>query len=127
MAHWSDKFVGLPYDEKAFDCAGLAERVRLEVFGQELHLPSERRPGPFGRSAQISQNIDDFAVQTFTPADGDGVLLLIKGRLQHVGMYCDIAGEPWVLHNNTGLGVTRRRVRDLGKWGYKIEGFYKWK
>jgi hypothetical protein len=125
-AHWSDRYLGLPYDEQAFDCAALAERVRREVFGQDLHLPSERRPGPFGRSAQISQNIADCAVQTFTPADGDGVLLVCNGRLQHIGMYCVIAGEPWVVHNQAGQGVTRRRVRELAKWGYRIEGYYQW-
>lgn len=126
--HWSDQYLGLPYDEQTFDCAGLAERVRREVFGHDLHLPSERRKGSFGRSAQISENIDDFAVRTSTPEDGDGVLLLAKGRIQHVGLYCLISGEPLILHNSKGLGVTRRYMRELtkSKWGYTIEGFYKW-
>lgn len=124
--HWSEKYLGLPHIEGEFDCAALAEQVRREVFGHNLQLPSARRAGPFGRSGQIAEHLADYAVPTDTPQDGDGVLLVVKSRLQHIGLYCVIGGEAWVIHNMDGQGVTRRRVRDLDRWGMRIEGYYRW-
>jgi hypothetical protein len=124
-AHWSDDYLGLQYSE-AFDCAAFAEKVRREVFGHDLTLPSDRRDGPFGRNAQLTNAVPDFAVPTDTPAEGDGVLLVARGRVQHIGIYCVLAGEPWVIHNAEGVGVTRRRLREIGKWGFRVEGVYRW-
>jgi len=125
-AHWSEAYLGMPYVPGAFDCAGLAELVRREVFRHGLTLPSDRRPGPFGRNAQIHENLADFAIRTETPQDGDGVLIIARGRLQHIAIYCLIGAEPWALHNIDKSSVHRIRVRELEKWNYRIEGYYRW-
>lgn len=124
-AHWSDEYIGIPYSPQ-MDCAGLVERVRREVFGHDLVLPSDRRPGPFGRSAQIAAQRARFVVETMQPADGDGVLLRARGRLQHIGLACLIRGELWVLHTVDGQGSTRLRLRELARAGYRVEGYYSW-
>jgi hypothetical protein len=126
LTHWSDAYLGLPYVEGEFDCADLAARVRREVFGQEIHLPSDHGAGAFARNAAVTRNKDATAERTDAPVDGDAVLLIARGRLQHIGLYCVIAGEPWVMHNQEKIGVHRTRLRELERFGYRLEGFYKW-
>lgn len=125
-AHWSDPFIGMPWKEGVFDCGSLIELVRRDVFRHEIHLTSDRRSGPFGRNAQVRAEVQSRADRTDTPADGDLVLLICKARLQHIGLYCVIGAEPWVLHNGQGTGVVLRRVRELEKWGFGVEGYYRW-
>lgn len=124
--HWSDRYIGLPWIERQFECSDLAALVQREVFGRDLHLPTEHGEGPFGRSAAISRNRDEFAQRVETPADGDGVLLRVRGHLQHIGVYCLIEGEAWVMHNQKNVGVHRTRLRELAQWGYAMEGYYRW-
>lgn len=124
--HWSDRFLGAPYAPDVFDCAVLVERVRREVFGHELHLPAERRPGPWGRALQLRRHLPDYCVPTGEPRDGDAALIRVRASEQHVGLYCLISGEPWILHNIDRSSVHRIRLRDLEKWGYRVEGYYRW-
>lgn len=127
--HWSTGYIGLRYDAAAgLDCGGLAERVQREVFGRDVRLPSERRPrGPFERSALVRELLADFGQRTDAPADGDAVLLIARGRLQHVGVYCRIGTESWVLHVPEGAHSVLQRLRDLAGAGYQVEGYYQWK
>jgi hypothetical protein len=125
MIHWSDRYLGIPY--AVADCAQLAERVRREVFGQDMRLPTERASGTFGRSAQIGAHLSEYAARTDAPRDGDGVLLYAHGRLQHIGLWCVIGDEPWVLHTVEGQGAHRLRLRDLARAGYRLEGVYRWR
>lgn len=62
------------------------------------------------------------------PKEGDVVLMLCRNRPSHVGVYCDVNGEPSVLHamENAGM-VVLHRIRDLPKVFLSVEGFYKWK
>jgi hypothetical protein len=118
--------VGLPYAEA--DCAELARRVRLEVFGQAVPLPAERAAGLRGLSRQIEDLKADYGTPTTAPADGDAVLMYTRGRLRHVGLYCLIGGVAWVLHALRGAGETRRhRLRELPGYGIQVEGFYRWR
>ena len=62
------------------------------------------------------------------PVDGHPVLMVCRGRLQHIGVACRLAGEWWVLHADEDFGaVIRQRLRDLPPVGIKVEGFYRWK
>jgi hypothetical protein len=123
--HWSARYVGLPYAEA--DCAALAARVQHEVFGRAILLPYQREPGLRGMSAQIERLKADFAKRIEAPIDGDAVLMQSRGRLDHIGIYCIIENEPWVLHSarNAGQAVLHR-LRDLGTQGLTLEGYYRW-
>ncbi len=135
MGHWSDAYVGLAYIEGAFDCGELARTVRADVFGRAIDLPTERGyRGLTGVAkvkamhAQIALCKDDYATPTDRPEDGDGVLLVSRGRVDHIGIYCLIGGEGWVLHATSGADqVVRTRVRELALYGYAVEGYYQWK
>lgn len=126
-AHWSDAYIGRDYIAGSQDCAALAETVAREVLGVEVALPGERRGGVFGPAAQIARNKDNVAQRLDEPEDGQPVLLIARARLQHIGVMCQLAGEWWVLHADQGAGfVVRQRLRDLGRHGYTVEGFYQW-
>lgn len=126
-AHWSERYLGLPYVEGANDCGEFAARVQREVFGRAVRLPTERAAGRRGQSRQIESLLDTYGVRTETPADGDAVLMK-SGSLWHIGVYCGIQGAPWVLHAMKNAGqVCRHRVRDLAKQGLALEGYYRWK
>ncbi|MEN2424730.1 hypothetical protein AA0N74_01625 [Chromobacterium vaccinii] len=125
--HWSDRYVGRDYVPDTDDCAVLACNVAREVLGRDIQLPGMRRPGPFGRNALIQQHKDEFARRVDAPADAQPVLLIARGRAQHIGVMCWLVGEWWVLHADEGAGfAVRQRVRDLPRQGYQIEGFYEW-
>ena len=134
MSHWSDAYVGRTYVEDEFDCADLARSVQAEVFDHELHLPAERwyagLSGPQKLQAmhdQLQACQRDVATPTDAPREGDAVLLVSRGRIDHIGIYCLIGGEPWVLHATSGANqVVRTRLRQLDLYGYKVEGFYRW-
>ncbi|MCE5182349.1 MAG: NlpC/P60 family protein [Betaproteobacteria bacterium] len=127
MAHWSDKYVGRPYIEGEQDCAVLAEDVQREEFGRQISLPTERAAGLRGLSRQIESLKLDYAVPTDTPAEGDGVLMIGRGNLDHIGIYCVIGGTAYVLHAaSNARQVVRHRLRDLPGQGLPVEGFYKW-
>jgi len=128
MAHWSDRYVGQPYVPGENDCAELAARVQREVFGREIALPSERAFGLRGLTAQIDAARDDYGTRTDSPADGDAVLMRCRGKLSHIGVYCDLDGVGWVLHAVRNAGqVVRHRLRELPLQGLAVEGFYRWK
>jgi len=126
-AHWSDRYLGLPYRRGTNDCAALAARVVREQFGRALHLPCERPPGARLRGEQIASLRGDYGVPTDDPRDGDAVLMRC-GAGWHLGIYCELAGEPHVLHALArGRQVSRHRLRDLARLGLEVEGFYRWR
>lgn len=126
--HWSAQYVGLPYVPDEHDCAALAERVQREVFGRDVHLPKERADGLRGLTQQIEALKLDYAERTETPVDGDAVLMVGRGRLDHIGVYCLIGGQPYVLHAMRRVGsVCLHRIRELHELGLTVEGYYRWK
>jgi hypothetical protein len=134
-SHWSDAYIGRAYIDVEFDCAELSRLVQAEVFHRVIALPTERTyrglTGPAKVRAmrdQLAACKDDYGVRTSAPVDGDAALIRSRGRIDHIGTYCLIGGEPWVLHAAAGINqVIRTRVRDLELYGYALEGYYTWK
>lgn len=138
MKHWSDKYLGLPYVEGSFDCADLARLVQKEVFGRDVAIPGSR--DYFGKrgseklqamQGQIASELEkgDVAVPVAEPQEGDAVLIFARGYLEHIGVYCTLNGEPYVLHASPGRAakqVIRSRLRGFTNFGYTVEGYYKW-
>jgi hypothetical protein len=122
--HWSQRYVGMAYAQA--DCAALFERVQREVFGRDVRLPSERASGIRGLSRQIDAHRFEYAVPTAAPNDGDGVLMIGRGQLNHIGVYCLIDDHAYVLHAMRSAGYTvRHAVRELIHAGLRIEGYYR--
>ena len=127
MAHWTDAYVGQPYVKDQQDCAYWAERILRERFGRTIALPADRAQGLRPRSRQISAEKDRFTRPTTTPAEGDAVLMLMRGDLYHIGIYAKVNGEPQVLHADEGFGsVVLTRIRELAMHSIRLEGYYQW-
>ncbi len=128
--HWTEQYIGQPYVRGAADCAALAVQVRREVFGRDVPsaVEQERAASALGRARQMAEGVADYGQRIAAPVDGDVVLMHCCGRPSHVGVYCVIDGEPYVLHamENAGM-VVLHRLRDLPRVLLSVEGFYRWK
>ena len=129
MSHWSDRYLSEPYRPVEADGAALAVRVACEQFGQRIDRP-QHAIGLRSGSRQIDAIAESGSVaeRVTTPRDGDVVLMRCRGVLAHVGVYCRIGGDGWVLHAlRTAGAVVRHRLRDLPEQGLPVEGFYRWR
>lgn len=130
MSHWSEQFIGLPYEQNTADCARLVAKVRKDVF--KLPVPEdieiERKSSRLGRAGQMTDLIGEYGQKTDNPQEGDAVLMMCRGRPSHVGSYCIVNNEPCVLHamENAGM-VVLHRIRELNRVFLTVEGYYTWK
>ena len=126
--HWAETYVGDPYVPGEHDCGAFAARVMREQFGREVHLPSARGHGLRDDSRQINRLLDDFGEPVDTPAESDAVVMVSRGMLSHVGIYCEINGEAHVVHAMKNAGqVCLHKLRQLEHLGLRIEGYYRWR
>lgn len=126
--HWSTQYIGEKYIEGVNDCASFAVKVQSEIFNRKVVLPQDRDDSIKGISEQINKNKNDCATPTSDPMEGDAVLMIGKGRTNHIGIYVYFCNVPYVLHAMRGINqVCLHRIRDLATAGLKLEGFYKWK
>lgn len=127
-AHWSDAWLGIQYVHQVQDCAVLCEQVQRAVFGRALALPTARGETWHDFTAVIQAHKAEYLRAVDEPADGDCVMLIGRGRCNHLAVFCWIAGEAWVLHAMEAAGESvRHRLRDLPRLGLAIEGYYRWK
>ena len=127
--HWAEAYVGRAYVEGRHDCADFVAAVLRERFGRILALPAHA-VSVRGWDAQIAALKGVFAVRTTAPQDGDGVLMAAAGRARsighHIGLWCAVGGEPYVLHCLRGLGSILHPIRDLDRRALVLEGVYRW-
>ncbi|WP_368640494.1 hypothetical protein ABRZ04_04565 [Castellaniella ginsengisoli] len=127
MGHWSEKYIGKPYIPGVADCMNLAEQVANEVLGIYPNIPVSHETSLRGQAEQLSRLKADFAVRVDKPIDAQPVLFVARGRFFHCGVVALIGSETWVLHNDQSAGmVVCQRLRDMTRWAYSFEGFYKW-
>jgi len=124
--HWAEKYIGITYKEN--DCAELALRVQKNEFSKIIDLPNHRETGIRKLSNQIQNLQSDFADKTSQPVEGDAVLMRSRGRINHIGIYCFMNNEAFVLHAMRNAGcVCLHKLRELKNIGLDLEGFYRWK
>jgi len=126
MRHWAESYVGLPYSD--FNCAELCVKVCKEQFEKTINLPIDRSYNMHDESKKIIDLKDDFGISTVVPVEGDAVLMIGRGRLNHIGIVCYINGSLHILHAMRNVGITvLHNLLSLRHIGLKIEGYYKWK
>ena len=136
--HWAESYIGRPYVEGAHDCADFVVAVMREHFGRELALPAHGE-GTRAWDRQIAALKGVYAVHVApeargtmgTPREGDGVLMAAAARRHslghHIGIWCAVAGEPYVLHCLKGVGSILHPIRDLDRRALVLEGVYRWR
>ncbi len=127
-AHWAVEWLG-PHPG---DCAALVRDVQAAEFGREVRLPDGRPRGRRGLDAALAAGAAEQATPTDRPRDGDLALMRARGRRRslghHAGVYCDVRGEPYVLHWLAASGAaTLLRVRRLGRAGLELTETLRWR
>ena len=130
LQHWAEGYVGRAYVDGRHDCADFVVAVLRERFGRALALPAHAASAR-AWDAQIAALKGVYAERTTAPAEGDGVLMMAAGRRRsmghHIGLWCAVAGEPYVLHCLRGVGSILHPIRDLGLRALALEGIYRWR
>ena len=124
-----ERWVGIPYDEAACDCADLVMQVQRALFAREVALPGRRPRGRRGSAELGALSRAQAVPREGPPQDGDLVLMIERGQHNpgHAGVFFFLAHEGWVLHSNETNGCSvLHRVRDLPEFGLRIEGYYRW-
>lgn len=125
--HWTDRYIGKPYIAGVADCMNLAEQVANEVLGIYPGIPTTHETSLRGQAEQLDRLKADYAERVDKPIDAQPVLFVARGRFFHCGVVALIGGETWVLHNDSAAGmVVCQRLRDMTRWAYVLDGFYKW-
>jgi cell wall-associated NlpC family hydrolase len=128
--HWSENYIGRPYNLGDADCAALVVDVRQNEFAGNVpeFVEAMRENTRLKRVEQLESLAKQATEKTDNPQEGDIVLMLCRGRPSHVGVYCIVDNEPSVLHamENAKM-VVRHRIRDLNRFFLSVEGYYKWK
>lgn len=124
--HWAESYVGLPYSE--CDCAQLCVRVQKDEFNRHIGIPADRPTGIRAVSEMIDDLQAEFAAQVSVPEEGDAVLMIGRGRINHIGTICFINGQEHVLHAMRNVRMTcLHKIVSLKAVGLSIEGYYRWK
>ena len=136
--HWAESYIGRPYVEGVHDCADFVVAVMREHFGREPTLPAHGA-GTRAWDRQIAALKGVYAVHVApeargtmgTPREGDGVLMAAAARRHslghHIGIWCAVGGEPYVLHCLKGVGSILHPLRDLDRRALVLEGVYRWR
>ena len=128
--HWAEAYVGRPYVAGRHDCADFVAAVLRERFGLSLALPAHGA-GTRECDRHVAALKGALAVRTTRPQEGDGVLMAAAARRRsighHLGVWCAVAGEPYVLHCLQGAGSILHPIRDLGLRALALEGIYRWR
>ena len=146
-SHWAESYIGRPYVEGRHDCADFVVAVMREHFGRELTLPAHGA-GTRAWDRQIAALKGVYAVHVAPeargtmgapeargtmgmPREGDGVLMAAAARRHslghHIGIWCAVGGEPYVLHCLKGVGSILHPIRDLDRRALVLEGVYRWR
>ena len=155
-SHWAESYIGRAYVEGRHDCADFVVAVMRERFGRELALPAHgagtrawdrqiaalkgvyavhvapEARGTMGAPEARGSTVAPEARGTMgTPREGDGVLMAAAARRHclghHIGIWCAVGGEPYVLHCLKGLGSILHPIRDLDRRALVLEGVYRWR
>ncbi len=128
--HWSEKFIGREYVRGEYDCASLVVDVQKEIFSRDVPDTGERpalRSAEMAKLAEALDTLGNTVERVETPEEGCAVQIKVSMHLVHVGVYFEQGGEGYVLHNIRKHGVISTRMKDLWKFGWAVEGFYRWK
>lgn len=128
----AERYVGLAYEPRVFDCMHLADQVRVELFGGQAWPDPPPHPGSRLRQADA---VHGWRGRMADPveqwATGDAVLFIERderGRERyHIGTLFEGSGQWWVLHIRAGGHSLLSPLQDALRQGLSLEGVYRWR
>lgn len=128
MKNWYRKFLAIPFSK--MNCAEFVEHVLREQFGINYSFP-QSGGSFFKESQQIREEVPNYcykAGEGDIVEEGDLVLMHGKRRMCHVGLFVKDGRRDCVLHTERSKGCSMlHEIRDLSRYGFSVEGFYKWR
>lgn len=125
---WTDKYIGIPYKLESTNCGWLVQTVLRDEFGIEITIPSEAEDHFARRSMQVSETLfSQFEkIDEKDARDGDIVLMKVRGRLAHVGIYVKVGLQRYVLHTTKGSESVLQSMNHIKSIStIRIEGIYR--
>lgn len=127
---WSNRYVGIPYDEfgrsaSGCDCWGLVVAIYAEELG--ITLPDYLGYGSVEEHHEIAALISDAeASPTWTPAEGAArpfdVAVFRRGELaSHLGVVI----APGLMIHMVGEDCAKLERYDTGRWGHRLKGLFR--
>jgi cell wall-associated NlpC family hydrolase len=136
-SHWAVSLQGKPWiagksGPDSFDCWGLVRYVQKVHFERETPEIGVDAVDRFDRSAvsemfKNSEELKNWEVVTFQPAEGDVILLSHSKEPIHIGVVIKPNGLTGVLHCVRKVGVIFTSIQDLGISGWHSQRIYRWK
>ena len=127
--HWAIEYVGGEYVKDRYECSDLVMEVLRRHFDLIVSLP--RASSVREADRMIVSLAGELADETAEPQEGDAVLLIRAGRRgvigRHIGVYCFPNREGHVLHNEAGLGVSLDPIREIGRRGFQVFSYHRFK
>lgn len=127
---WVNDYIGIPFDEKGSthegcSCWGLVHLVYKEQFG--IHVPTYvddyKSVADWKRLTELISKHGVLPIwhEIAVPACGDVVLLRIRNRPIHVGIYVE---ESFMLHIDPDVTACIDRLNAI-MWRNRILGYYR--
>lgn len=120
---WTDKYIGMDYQDDGFDCMDLAVLVAKEQLGIAVDKPFYNA-NCFSQKHSVDKNIASVCQPIADPIDKQPVLFVGRKQFYHIGVY---ASGGWILHNDQKLGsVILTKLERMIDHGYEFKGYYRW-
>ncbi len=127
--HWSESYIGLPYEkgggDRGFNCWTFFRHVQLQQFG--VRVPEISEPESRFR---LLRKVPAVAVElgwgkVDRPKTGDAVLMAHWKHPSHVGLWISEVNGGAILHCVLGAGsvLATRKHLELGQW--RIISFFR--
>ena len=122
VKHWTEKYIGRPWIQNIHDCTDLVLQVQRLEFGRIITEPRGARDSRKAALAAIRSKARRLLAGD-VPRDGDVVLM--RALDWHLGVWCDPAGRPSVLHCARTTGTVLTPIDAVATAGMMVEGIYR--
>ena len=125
MRHWSDDWIGRPWEAGEFECVDLVTEALSHLSGRRIDLPRPHRP------FRVWRRLAGIIADPVAPAaarEGDIAHMRPVGHTanHHLGVVVRCArAELHILHCAETIGTCRHTAGTLSMLGWDLHGYYR--
>lgn len=124
------KYLNIPFkdkgrDETGVDCWGLVYLYYINEYNVKLddHCDAYENTQDLSIADRVDKETETTWQQIITPQSGDVVLVRMRNRPMHVGIYC---GDGLMMHIEENNTPTIEKLGSI-KWSKRVLGYYRLK